>query len=432
MDRKRLDVMRMTGNKEVITGSDFKRMITGAYSEFLLEYENLNQLNASSLSENSHAGTNLVRTMGAAAVALLEAKDEGIGGLSKRCANAAVLGARGNAGVVLAQMFRGIGKGLAGKHHVSSSVFGKAFQYGILYAQRTIPGEEERPIISTARAVAKGAYHAVRSNLPISEILMTAIDAGQKALEKTKDKQVDDVGARAMLVFLNGCLKGLDGNFVSPVLSFASGFKTSFEVPDPKKDLIPSYCLTFSVSESKADPYDVEQVLNAHGVLVVVRKKGGHLEVHLHTDHPGNVIEQALGWGMLHAVRIDNLAEPHPSKPLDHPLRKVAVLALARDAAEAEKLQEYGAALIIEENEGTVIPSVGDFIRAVHSDLAERYIFLPNHADMNLVLEQVQRILGKRIAVLEITSPQEQLQALQAYEEELSLEQAVAAMTAAL
>ena len=432
MDRKRLDVMRMTGNKEVITGSDFKRMITGAYSEFLLEYENLNQLNASSLSESSHAGTNLVRTMGAAAVALLEAKDEGIGGLSKRCANAAVLGARGNAGVVLAQMFRGIGKGLAGKHHVSSSVFGKAFQYGILYAQRTIPGEEERPIISTARAVAKGAYHAVRSNLPISEILMTAIAAGKDALEKIRDEKAEDTGAVAMLVFLNGCLKGLDGNFVSPVLSFSSGFKTSFAVPDPKKDLIPSYCLTFSVSESKADPYDVERVLNDYGGLVVVHKKNGHLGVHLHTDHPGNVIEQAIGWGMLHAVRIDNLAEPHPAKPLDHPVRKVAVLAMAKTAAEAEKLQEYGASLIIEENAGEVVPSVGDFIRAVHSDLAERYVFLPNHADMNLVLQQVQRILGERIVVLDIASPGQQLQALQAYDEDLTFDEAVAAMKAAL
>ena len=168
----------MTGNREVITGSDFKRMVSGAYSEFLLEYEEINALKGA----GHMPGTHILRTMGAAVMPLSDTKDDSIGGLARRIATAAVFGARGSAGVVLAQMFRGLGKGLSGKYNATSSEFGKAFQYGILYAQRAVPEEPEQPLIMVAKAVAKGAYHAVRANLPISEILQAAIEAGKQAL----------------------------------------------------------------------------------------------------------------------------------------------------------------------------------------------------------------------------------------------------------
>lgn len=153
----------MTGNREVITGSDFRRMIAGAYSEFLLEYEGINQLQGT----GSLPGTHVLRTIGAAVMPLRAVKDDSIGGLAQRAASGAVFGARGSAGVVLSQMFRGISKGLSGKYDATSSEFGKAFQYGILYAQRVIPDKTEQPIITLAKAVAKGAYQAVRANVPI-------------------------------------------------------------------------------------------------------------------------------------------------------------------------------------------------------------------------------------------------------------------------
>jgi len=188
----------MTNNKEVITSSDFRRMIAGAYSEFLLEYENLNQLNAASLSDSGEIGTNLLRTMGAAAAALADAKEEGIGPLAKRTADSAILGARGNSGVVLSQIFRGLSKGLSGKYDAGSSDIGKAFQYGILYAHRSIPDSKERPIITVAKGVA---------NLPISEILEAALIAGEKELQRTKQQYgFIDAGGQGMMVLLTGCM----------------------------------------------------------------------------------------------------------------------------------------------------------------------------------------------------------------------------------
>ena len=125
----------MTGNREVITGSDFKRMLSGAYGEFLLEYEGIDALSRKRQGERSALpGTHVLRTMGAAVMPLVDVKDESIGGLARRVASAAVRAARGSSGVVLGQLLRGIAKGLSGKNDASSSEFGKGFQYGILYA----------------------------------------------------------------------------------------------------------------------------------------------------------------------------------------------------------------------------------------------------------------------------------------------------------
>ena len=103
----------MSTNGEVITGSDFKRMVMGAYSEFLLEYEGINELDRRLRpAHGAHPGTNILRTMGAAIMPIATTKDDSIGGLARRVASAAILGARGNSGVVLSQIFRGLAKGL--------------------------------------------------------------------------------------------------------------------------------------------------------------------------------------------------------------------------------------------------------------------------------------------------------------------------------
>ena len=248
----------MTGNREVITGSDFKRMVTGAYSEFLLDYEEINQLPGA----GNLPGTHVLRTIGAAVMPLRDVKDDSIGGLAQRVASGALFGARGSAGVVLSQMFRGISKGLSGKYDATSSEFGKAFQYGILYAQRVIPEKPERPIITMAKAVAKGAYHAVRANVPISEILAAAIAAGEKSLNELGR---EDAGACIMVTFLKGCLKGLDGNFVSPAISLSLGLESRQpNMPDPRKDIVRPFCVRFAVKNTKINVEELKNLLKEY------------------------------------------------------------------------------------------------------------------------------------------------------------------------
>lgn len=272
-----------------------------------------------------------------------------------------------------------------------------------------------------AKGVAKGAYYAVRANLPISEILEAALIAGEKELQRTKAQYgFVDAGGQGMMVLLTGCMKGLDGNFVSPSLSLSTNFKTSNQVPKPEVDLVRPYCVSFLVKHSKVDVYDVERILQKIGNAVVVQKHGNNTRVHLHTDHPGLIIEQAVGWGNLHDVKIDNMAQYHESSVMTEQAEALAIIAVASNTVMSEKMKKAGAGLVITGGKG-MNPSVGDFVNAVHSDFAKQYIILPNSKNLVLVVEQVQELLGDRVANLKTQDMQSGLQALRLYKKEQSL-----------
>ncbi|MCR5834589.1 MAG: DAK2 domain-containing protein [Selenomonadaceae bacterium] len=401
----------MIGNKEVITGGDFKRMVSGAYSEFLLEYENINGMKGA----GTLAGTHILRTMGAAVMPLADSKDDSLGSLARRVSTAAVFGARGNAGVVLAQMFRGISAGLVGKYEATGSEFGKAFQYGILYAQRLIPEEPERPFIMVAKAVAKGAYHAVREGMPIVEILLKAIETGEKAVEELKSPEA---GANIMLTFLKGCLKGLDGNFVSPAVSLSLGLGKHKNMPDPRNDLVRPYCIHLRIKNSKASLLEFEKQVRDFASFSVVERARGGLEIHLHTDHVGKTLEQAIGWGPLSDVKIINMSEAHVL-PAHEAIMKVAALAVAKDSDEAQKLQDAGASILVS-GCAEASPSLSEIIGAAHSDLASSYVLVASSEDYHLVFKQVRRLLGGRVELVLVNSFEETINALKKFSPSLS------------
>ena len=412
----------MTGNKEVITGSDFKRMVTGAYSEFLLDYEQINAMSGA----GSLPGTHVLPPLGAAVMPLADTKDASIGGLARRVSAAAVFGARGNAGVVLAQLFRGLGKGLSGKYNATSSEFGKAFQYGILYAQRIIPENAERPIITVAKAVAKGAYHAVRANMPITEILEKAIEAGQESMEGMEA----DAGARIMFTFLRGCLKGLDGNFVSPAVSLSLGLGSKQPgLPDPREDLVRPFCVRFAIKNAKINLKELEKSFKDFSSFVLTERQGDRVLVHLHTDHPGEVIEHAVGWGPLKEVHVTNMSEGH-ALTMHGALSAVAVLAVAGNKIQARELQENGVQLIVRgsEEEG---PSVAELVSAAHSDLAASYVMVAWNRDFWLAYRQAKRLLGNRVELVLLESKVQQAEALKAFNPKHSAGENAKAMLAA-
>ncbi len=382
------------GNREVVTGGDFKRMFAGAYSEFLLEYEKINALQ--SLESGTLPGTHILRTLSAAGLPLATTKDNSLGGLSRRVATAAVFGARGHSGVVLAQLFRGLAKGFMGKYDATSSEFGKAFQYGILYAQRAVPELPERSFITVAKAVAKGAYRAVRAASPVTDILSAARLACENAAVTLKK---NDAGAKIMLTFLTGCLKGLDGNFVSPVMSLKLGLTADLDnLPDPKSDVVKPYCLIFTVENNKLDLATLEKELKDYGNFALVEANNRGVRVHLHTDCVGNVLDQAVGWGKLSDVNIVNMGESHTLAVHDA-IMPVAALAVAETSVEAERLQEAGAGVIVKGSAANC-PSVAEIVGAAHSDFAQSYVLTATERDFRLVFREVKRLLGERVEIV--------------------------------
>ena len=392
---------------EVITGGDFKRMVSGAYSEFLLEYEKINQ----SYGAGELPGTHILRTLGAAVMPLNDTNDDSIGGLSRRVATAAIFGARGNAGVILSQLFRGIAAGLQSKTEATSSEFGKAFQYGILHARRILSEiPEQNAFLDAAKVAAKSAHDAVRDELPIPEILNAALDAGKKIFSENFS---EDAGSKIMFTFLSGCLKGLDGNFVSPAVSLSLGLGTHENMPDPRDDVVKPYCVILKVKNPHANAEEIERRLQEFGNFALATKKGSAVEIHLHTDHVGRVMEQAVGWGPLRDIRVINMSESH-ALGIHDALMPVAALAVASDKSTARKYQDAGAQILIAGSKNSC-PSVAELVGAAHSDLASSYVLVASNPNDRLVFVQVKKLLGARVELVLTNNEEETIEALQKF-----------------
>lgn len=421
----------MEADNEVISGSDYKRMIIGAYSEFLLEYENINKEKKSGrFFYCGMPGTDVLRTMGAAMLPMKEAVNESIGGLAQRVSDAAVLGARGNAGVILSQILRGLAKGLVGKYNATSQEFGKAFQYGILYAQRAVPDQKDRPIIVASKIMAKGAHHAVKANMSIEDILKEAIRAGEASFT---DKM--DSGQMIMQVFLHGCLKGLVGEFVSPALSFVTGNQMPEVKPhlvNPLDDMVRPYCITFMVANAKLSVSLIEKELQEIGNFVVVERRHRALFIHLHSEHPGKVFERAVGWGHIGEIHINIMAEPHAMAMVQQSfIMPLALLTVAGSQESGQRLQDAGAMVILDGTDPSG-PSVEEIVNAAHSDIANKYIIVTDSEHIRLVVHQAKRILGDRVDVVIADGEDEQLQAARAFFPEDSMQENVARMKKAI
>lgn len=414
---------------EVITGSDFKRMVRGVYSELLLAAEDIDEaerrLRPGSL---RRPGRDLCRTMAPAAQLLARSEDDSIGGLARLAASASFLGARGSAGVMLASILRGLAKGLNGCYEATDSQVGRAFQYGILYAQRALVVEEEEPdeaIVQAARAVAKSAHDAVRANLSILEILSAAQEAAEPAEE-------ENLGQLIMKVFIEGCQHGLDGSFVSPTLavgagrgelSRAGGLAWRFGVSlrkdggcrEIKYSEHDSFCLNLDILEAKVSSSFIEKNLDSLAGRVEAVPGRRKMSVHVHTAYPGKVIERCTGWGPVDNIQLSNMAEPHSLPPARVSLLPVAVLAVTEDTERVDILQDAGAHIIAVAGVGESI-SVGTLVDACHSDLAASYIIVGYTSRLTLILRQVKYLLGNRAEIVLAGSEEDQLKAIGAFD----------------
>lgn len=418
----------MQKNVEWVTGNDFRNMIVRSYENFRREHEYINSLNVFPVPDGD-TGTNMLLTLGAVARAVTEASDTGIGALSKRAADSAIMGARGNSGVILSQIFRGIARGLGGKERATSPEVGKAFQYGVLYAYRAVSKPVEGTILTVAKGIAKGAHRAVREGLAFVDILTEAIQAGEVELAKTpellpilKAAGVVDAGGKGLLVFLTGCLEGLGGEYTEMTVDFDSTLKAVF-ADQPKVDLANPYCTELLVKGCNVSTAEAKKHLISMGDSLVVAEGSDFMKVHIHTARPGAVLELATSWGTLHDIKVDNMADQHRQTTTIIPKERsgMAIISVAAGPGLADIMSQMGADIVIMGGQ-TMNPPVEDFIGAVEQGDAEKYIILPNNKNIILAAEQVKKILGDRVEIVPTANVPQGLAALVAFDPELTME----------
>ena len=425
-----------------ITGKQVKAMLLGAYHSFEKNFEAINDLNVFPVPDGD-TGTNMMHTMASVARELSAMSDTAEAGeVGAAAARSAIMGARGNSGVILSQLLRGIGKGVAGKKTLNNTEIGKAFQFGILYAYRSVSKPVEGTILTVARGMAKGTYQAIRTaNVSLEDVLLQAIASGKEELAKTPDMLpalkaagVVDAGGQGLIAFFEGCLAGLRGQDCQ-VLPVTAGKATAriTNTAEPL-DLEFPYCTEFIVKGANVDKKTVSEALQGFGNSMIVAVVEDIVKVHIHTKHPGDALNAAQQWGTLHDIKIENMRDQHENRlftaediqPVKH---GVGVLSVAAGDGIAKIMHEMGAAEIISGGQ-SMNPPVEDFVQAIENGTCEEYVILPNNKNIILAAEQVRKLLGNsKVSFVPSTNMAQGLAALLRFDATKSLDENTVVMT---
>lgn len=421
-----------------IDGQHYKRMLIGAYQAFKENYEQINELNVFPVPDGD-TGTNMLNTLRSMYSMIAEEDTEFIGVLAEKAATGAIMGARGNSGVILSQIIQGCAKGLRGKKTASCREVGKAFQYGILYAYRAVVKPVEGTILSVARGIAKGTREVTKTERDFSQVLRTAIVSGEAALAKTpeqlpilKEANVVDAGGQGLLLFLKGCLEGLTGEIQLPKEKVPTEVK-QLKVKGEKFSIEYPYCTEFIVNPCKVRGSEARRTLESWGESMIVAEGDGLLKVHIHTQRPGHVLDMAADWGTLHDIKVDNMVDQfNKNKHIEHPVKKDDWGVLA--VVSGDGWNELMAGLHVEVMPGGQImnPSVQEIMQAIDNGHAERYIILPNNKNIILAAKQAKKIVGQKLEIVETRNPAEGAAVAMVYDPQQPMEEVLEKMNARL
>ncbi len=396
-----------------IDGKHYKNMLIGSYQAFKENYEYINELNVFPVPDGD-TGTNMLNTLRSMYSMIVNEENESIGIIAEKAATGAIMGARGNSGVILSQIIQGCAKGLRGKKEASCREVGKAFQYGILYAYRAVAKPVEGTILSVARGIAKGTREVTKKERDFSIVLRTAIESGEEALAKTpeqlpilKEANVVDAGGQGLLLFLTGCLEGLTGEVkikdekIPATVQKLHVKGESFSIDYP-------YCTEFIVSPCKISGTEARKALTSWGESMIIAEGDDLLKVHIHAQRPGRVLDIAADWGTLHDIKVDNMVDQfHKNKHIEQNIEEKEFIVLSIVSGKGwEKMMKSLHCEVLAGGQ-TMNPSVQEIMKELENAHAKKYIILPNNKNIILAAKQAQKLVGPRLQIIPTTNPAE-------------------------
>ncbi|MDY3031064.1 MAG: DAK2 domain-containing protein [Clostridia bacterium] len=441
---------------EILTGELFAEMIISGANNLYNNRSEVDDLNVFPVPDGD-TGTNMSLTVTAMANDL---KAKASGSLSKTAdvmSFSTLRGARGNSGVILSQFFRGISKSLKGKDECSAEEFAAALTDGAGAAYKAVMKPTEGTILTVAREAANGASIAASASKDLCEVLSNAVQRGNKALAHTpeqlpalKKAGVVDAGGKGWMLVLEGALYYLENGS-----SIEREDDKSESAPQPPQkaqaalnteDIKFKYCTEFIIEKYKsgASVDEFRSAIAQKGDCMLVIDDDDVVKVHIHTNHPGFVLEEAVKLGEMINLKIDNMKHQHrtllsanevkeeaPQKPEKPKKQKAAsekkekkpveikeygFVAIAAGKGFAAILKDLGADKIIEGGQ-TMNPSTEDIIKAVKRIKARVVFVFPNNKNIIMAATQAAEIIeDKRVIVIPTRSVPECIASLIAFD----------------
>lgn len=436
----------------VLTGRDLRALLQGALEHLEKNKEQVNALNVFPVPDGD-TGTNMYLTLAAAVREALQGPED-VASIAAAAGNGSLMGARGNSGVILSQLFRGAAQSLAPNPALGPRELAAALMEATRTAYRAVLKPVEGTILTVARLAAREALLAARSGSDVEGVLRAAVAGAQEALAKTpallpvlREAGVVDAGGQGLVYILTGALAALSGERGEPVGAPAAALPATAvatapaEEKKPAAELAYGYCTEALLRGTGLDADRLRQRLAGYGDSLLVVGEPGLVKVHVHTNHPGRVLEELLTQGTLHDIKIDNMRDQHrestrvtpPAAPAPEnapPQRELGVVTVAQGEGIRAALEGLGADVVLSGGQ-TMNPSTEEFVAAFEKVPARSILVLPNNKNVVLAARQAAELTAKKVAVVPTRSIPQGVAALVAFNPEQDLAANAAAMEAA-
>ena len=435
--------------KQIINGADLRRMIISAAAAIEINKQALNDLNVFPVPDGD-TGTNMSMTINAASIDLRKTEDPTLDQAAKVAASAMLRGARGNSGVILSLLFRGLSKKLKGADHADGVLWAEALQEGVDAAYKAVMKPAEGTILTVSRLAAAKAMEAAKENNHIEFVHAAAIEEAKIALANTTNQNpvlkkagVVDAGGKGWLVALEAMLASIRGNDVIVPEGVASAeVKESANFDDfDTDDITFTYCTEFIIQrENDLDPEKLRDFLSSLGDSLVLVDDEEIIKVHVHTNDPGKALHEAIDYGSFVTVKIENMRLQHTEKVMTEnekapkiaePEKPLGVVSVCAGDGLADVFMNLGVDQIISGGQ-TMNPSTQDILEAVNKVPAETVFILPNNKNIIMAAEQVAGLTPKNIVVIPSKTVPQGVTAMLGFNPEGSIEENTEALTEAL
>lgn len=436
--------------KERINGEDFKRMVLSAAAAIEKKRQIINELNVFPVPDGD-TGTNMSLTINTAALELNKRGFARVDECAEVVASCLLRGARGNSGVILSLLFRGFARGLKGLEEMDGAQFSAALNEGVDVAYKAVMRPAEGTILTVSRVCASLCAILAEENPGLEHVLSEAVGIANRALKETtaqnpvlKKANVVDAGGMGFAVILQGMLDAVRGKDASPDFEPDTAAKQAADFTEyTAEDITFAYCTEFIVDRGnvKADANNLRAFLNDLGDSLVLVDDDQIIKVHVHTNNPGLALEEALKYGMLSTVKIENMRDQHTEKIVEHqsqPQRQIVpaerrygFVSVCSGEGICAVFKDLGVDNLISGGQ-TMNPSTEDILNQIDRTPAEVVFVLPNNKNIILAAEQCVPLSDKRVIVLPTKTIPQGICAMLAFEPSLDIAENEAAMKDAL
>ncbi|MDH6363840.1 DAK2 domain fusion protein YloV [Enterococcus sp. PF1-24] len=438
-----------------ISGGQFQEMVQAGAQRLQVNAEYVNSLNVFPVPDGD-TGTNMNLSMTSGAKAVADSASQKVGELATILSKGLLMGARGNSGVILSQLFRGFSKEIPEIEFLDAKTLAAAFTHGVETAYKAVMKPVEGTILTVAREGAKAGNRKAQQSDDCVEVLTAVVEGAKKALANTpnllpvlKEVGVVDSGGQGLLYIYEGFLFALNGEYEAGV-----DFEATPAVMDEMinaehhrsvqgqlatEDITFGYCTEIMVKigegptvDSKFDYDTFRNYLNELGDSLLVVNDDEIIKVHVHTEHPGEVMNYGQKFGSLIKIKVDNMRLQHetilehdqqPAAPVAPKARKAfAIIAIAAGEGVQKLFTSLGADYVISGGQ-TMNPSTEDILKAINEVNADQIILLPNNKNIFMAADQAAEVAEMPVVVVPSKTISQGMTAMLAFNDQATLEE---------